>query len=83
MHSSGIFVGYKCAGESCCFRDWNLNAAWRNLFKLRWPDLINQIQPTDWQQAYWETHLQKYINFKVLCYFHHLILVSPEIDIFL
>ncbi|XP_057438459.1 uncharacterized protein LOC130730461 isoform X2 [Lotus japonicus] len=43
-------------------RDWNLNAAWRNLFKLRWPDLINQIQPTDWQQAYWETHLQNCLD---------------------
>ncbi|KAF1897939.1 hypothetical protein Lal_00032701 [Lupinus albus] len=39
-------------------RDWNLNTAWQRLFKLRWPDLIDKIQPTDWQQAYWETHLQ-------------------------
>lgn len=46
--------------ESCYYRDWNINTAWRMLFKLRWPDVADQIQPTDWQQAYWETHLQKY-----------------------
>ncbi|KAK7336948.1 hypothetical protein VNO77_17502 [Canavalia gladiata] len=39
-------------------RDWNLNSAWQRLFKLRWPDHVKQIQPTDWQQLYWETHLQ-------------------------
>ncbi|KAJ1387220.1 hypothetical protein SESBI_40133 [Sesbania bispinosa] len=39
-------------------RVWNLNAAWKKLFKLRWPHLIKQIQPMDWLQEYWETHLQ-------------------------
>ncbi|XP_004493854.1 uncharacterized protein [Cicer arietinum] len=43
-------------------RDWNLNTAWRRLFELRWPNLINQIQPTDWQKAYWETHLQNCLD---------------------
>ncbi|XP_027350539.1 uncharacterized protein LOC113861736 isoform X2 [Abrus precatorius] len=39
-------------------RDWNLNSAWERLFKLRWPDRVKQVQPTDWQQLYWENHLQ-------------------------
>ncbi|MCH90554.1 protein NLRC5, partial [Trifolium medium] len=43
-------------------RDWNLNTAWQKLFKLRWPNIIDQIQPTDWQQAYWETHLQNCLD---------------------
>lgn len=46
--------------ESCYYRDSNIDTAWQMLFKLRWPDIANQIHPTDWQQAYWETHLQKY-----------------------
>lgn len=36
--------------------------AWKALFKLRWPDLVDSIQPVDWQQMYWQTHLQKYVN---------------------
>ncbi|KAI9121945.1 hypothetical protein K1719_006634 [Acacia pycnantha] len=43
-------------------RDWNIDAAWQLFFKLRWPDLANQTQPTDWQQAYWETHLQNCLD---------------------
>ncbi|XP_058737901.1 uncharacterized protein LOC131610054 [Vicia villosa] len=43
-------------------RDWNLNTAWQKKFELRWPNLINQIQPTDWQKVYWETHLQKCLD---------------------
>lgn len=43
-------------------RDRNLNTAWQKLFELRWPDLINQIQPTDWQKAYWEAHLQNCLD---------------------
>ncbi|KAK2363966.1 RNI superfamily protein [Trifolium repens] len=43
-------------------RDWNLNTAWQKLFKLRWPNKIDQIQPTDWQQVYWETHLQNCLD---------------------
>ncbi|KAF7804571.1 protein NLRC3 [Senna tora] len=42
--------------------DWNINTAWQMLFKIRWPDLANQIQPTDWHQAYWETHLQNCLD---------------------
>lgn len=43
-------------------RDCDLDIAWRKLFGLRWPDLINKIQPTDWQNAYWETHLQNCLD---------------------
>ncbi|KAI4300111.1 hypothetical protein L6164_033525 [Bauhinia variegata] len=43
-------------------RDWNLDVAWRMLFKLRWPNLVDQIQTTDWQQVYWETHLQNCLD---------------------
>ncbi|KAL5059820.1 hypothetical protein RYX36_031424 [Vicia faba] len=43
-------------------RDWNLNTAWQKKFELRWPNLINRIQPTDWQKAYWETHVQKCLD---------------------
>ncbi|RYR52993.1 hypothetical protein Ahy_A06g027833 isoform B [Arachis hypogaea] len=43
-------------------RDWNLNTIWRNFFKLRWPHLIDQMQPADWLQAYWENHLQNCLD---------------------
>lgn len=42
----------------CC----KFNTAWRALFKLRWPDLVDCIKPVDWQQMYWEAHLQKYAH---------------------
>ncbi|KAG2405966.1 uncharacterized protein HKW66_Vig0052210 [Vigna angularis] len=38
--------------------DWNLNSAWQRLFHRRWPQRVQPIQPTDWQQIYWEMHLQ-------------------------
>ncbi|KAF3436035.1 hypothetical protein FNV43_RR23127 [Rhamnella rubrinervis] len=44
-------------------RYWNFDAAWRNLFKSRWPKLVNEIQPSDWQQMYWETHLQNCLDY--------------------
>ncbi|XP_028765561.1 protein NLRC3 isoform X2 [Neltuma alba] len=43
-------------------RDGNIDNAWQVFFKLRWPDLAEQTQPTDWQQAYWETHLQNCLD---------------------
>ncbi|XP_054801590.1 uncharacterized protein LOC129305631 [Prosopis cineraria] len=43
-------------------RDWNIDIAWQLSFKLRWPDLANQTQPTDWQQAYWEANLQNCLD---------------------
>ena len=33
-----------------------------NLFELRWPELFNKKESDDWQQMYWETHLQGYIS---------------------
>jgi hypothetical protein len=72
MHLSVILIGYELM-DSCYYRDWNLNTAWQKLFKLRWPNIIDQIQPTDWQQAYWETHLQKYLHYTALYYVYHLI----------
>lgn len=43
-------------------RDWNLDTAWQKKFELQWPNLINQIQPTDWQKLYWESHVQKCLD---------------------
>lgn len=43
-------------------RHWNFDSVWRGLFKLRWPDLAVWIQPVDWQQIYWETHLQNCLD---------------------
>ncbi|KAF5458282.1 hypothetical protein F2P56_022319 [Juglans regia] len=43
-------------------RYWNFNAAWKALFNLRWPDLVDQIEPVDWQEMYWETHLQNCLD---------------------
>lgn len=53
----------------------NFNTAWKALFKSRWPDLARKIQRVDWsagvakyesiidwQQMYWETHLQNCID---------------------
>lgn len=38
-----------------------LGSSWKLLFKVRWPELINSVEPSaDWQQLYWEKHLQKY-----------------------
>lgn len=42
----------------CC----KFNTAWRALFKLRWPDLVDCIKPVDWQQMYWEAHLQNCLD---------------------
>ncbi|KAJ4728379.1 Leucine-rich repeat, ribonuclease inhibitor subtype [Melia azedarach] len=39
-------------------RDEKFNAVWKTLFKMRWPQLVDQIQTVDLQQLYWETHLQ-------------------------
>ena len=38
-----------------------LGSSWKLLFKVRWPELVNSVEPSaDWQQLYWEKHLQKY-----------------------
>lgn len=52
------------------------NAAWKTLFKLRWLETVKQIKPVgcsaehagkseltkDWQQMYWERHMQDCID---------------------
>ncbi|CAK9163479.1 unnamed protein product [Ilex paraguariensis] len=53
----------------------NRSISWRALYKSRWPGLVRRVQPVDWlakegeenyevtydwQQIYWETHLQEY-----------------------
>lgn len=43
-------------------RHWKFNTAWRALCKLRWRDLVEQIEPVDWQQKYWEMHLQNCLD---------------------
>ncbi|WCJ38162.1 RNI-like superfamily protein [Euphorbia peplus] len=43
-------------------RGGNFNSAWKVLFKLRWPMLIDREEPDDWQQMYWETHLQNCLD---------------------
>ncbi|KAJ7972552.1 Leucine-rich repeat, ribonuclease inhibitor subtype [Quillaja saponaria] len=45
-----------------CGSNRYLDIAWKMLFKLRWPALFNHIQPIDWQQIYWETHLQNCLD---------------------
>ncbi|GKU86158.1 hypothetical protein SLEP1_g720 [Rubroshorea leprosula] len=39
-------------------RKMDFNASWKALFMLRWPERINCVQTDNWQQIYWETHLQ-------------------------
>ncbi|XP_030549434.1 ribonuclease inhibitor isoform X2 [Rhodamnia argentea] len=43
-------------------RHGSFNDAWRSLFKQRWAELVDQMEPADWQQAYWEVHLQNCID---------------------
>ncbi|PKI76816.1 hypothetical protein CRG98_002802 [Punica granatum] len=46
----------------------NFDRAWMALFKLRWPDAFELLHPADWQQAYWEKHLQKSLRLQnALC----------------
>ncbi|XVF81113.1 hypothetical protein PTKIN_Ptkin15bG0130300 [Pterospermum kingtungense] len=43
-------------------RNGNFDTAWKALFKLRWPNLASRVQPVDWQQIYWETHVQNCLD---------------------
>ncbi|XP_004290025.1 PREDICTED: protein NLRC5 isoform X1 [Fragaria vesca subsp. vesca] len=46
-------------------RAGDFDKAWRNLFILRWPEIgrrIEVIEPPEWQQIYWETHLQNCLD---------------------
>ncbi|KAK8269771.1 hypothetical protein V6Z11_D11G149200 [Gossypium hirsutum] len=40
----------------------NFDTAWKALFKFRWPDLAECVKPVDWQQIYWETHVQNCLD---------------------
>ncbi|XP_024018410.1 uncharacterized protein LOC21399004 isoform X1 [Morus notabilis] len=40
----------------------NFDKAWKNLFELHWPYLVDDIQTVDWHQKYWEAHLQKCLD---------------------
>ncbi|PPR95374.1 hypothetical protein GOBAR_AA25297 [Gossypium barbadense] len=40
----------------------NFDTAWKALFKFRWPDLVECVKPVDWQQIYWETHVQNCLD---------------------
>ncbi|TYG49147.1 hypothetical protein ES288_D10G071200v1 [Gossypium darwinii] len=51
--SDDLKMGRKCG------RYGNFDTAWKALFKFRWPDLAECVKPVDWQQIYWETHVQK------------------------
>ncbi|KAL5562041.1 hypothetical protein UlMin_031788 [Ulmus minor] len=44
-------------GRICKF-----DKAWRNLLELRWPELVNRTQSVDFQQMYWEAHLQNCLD---------------------
>ncbi|KAK9041004.1 hypothetical protein V6N11_016134 [Hibiscus sabdariffa] len=39
-------------------RNGNFDTAWKALFTFRWPDHVERVQPVDWQQIYWEYHVQ-------------------------
>ena len=44
------------------YKNGNFDTAWKALFKLCWPGLAIRVQPVDWHQIYWETHVQKYVD---------------------
>ncbi|KAG7579824.1 Leucine-rich repeat [Arabidopsis thaliana x Arabidopsis arenosa] len=40
-----------------------LGSSWKVLFKLRWPEFVDRVgSPADWQQLYWEKHLQNCVD---------------------
>ncbi|KDP26432.1 hypothetical protein JCGZ_17590 [Jatropha curcas] len=44
-------------GRSC-----NFDTAWKMLFQSRWPWLVDSNESVDWQQTYWQTHLQNCLD---------------------
>ncbi|KAJ0054615.1 hypothetical protein Pint_01617 [Pistacia integerrima] len=55
---------YDCSGnERKRGRTWKLDAAWKMLFKKRWPQIVHQTEPNGWEQTYWEAHLQRLVRF--------------------
>ncbi|XP_044502364.1 NACHT, LRR and PYD domains-containing protein 14 isoform X2 [Mangifera indica] len=54
---------YDCSGnEKKRGRMWKFNTAWKILFKKRWPQIVHHTEPNDWEQMYWEAHLQSCLD---------------------
>lgn len=58
-----------CGSPDYCFesgrkrgRYGNFNTVWKKLFKTRWSGFTDQIEPFDWQQLYWESHVQSCLD---------------------
>ncbi|KAL0803091.1 hypothetical protein Bca101_058267 [Brassica carinata] len=75
LHNFQNHMPFKCwddyeTGDDCLTsggrkrpRNDILGSSWKLLFKLRWPELINSVEPpADWQQLYWERHLQSCVD---------------------
>ncbi|CAH8361183.1 unnamed protein product [Eruca vesicaria subsp. sativa] len=74
LHNFQTHMPFKCwdnyeTGDYCMTsgrkrpRNDILGSSWKLLFKLRWPELINSVEPpADWQQLYWEKHLQSCVD---------------------
>ncbi|KAM7501543.1 hypothetical protein LguiB_000447 [Lonicera macranthoides] len=73
-HESPSYCFRNCKKRKRCV---NFEMAWRTLYKSRWPDHARQIQPVDllakqgmecyelendWNQMYWEAHLQNCLD---------------------
>ncbi|CAE5991497.1 unnamed protein product [Arabidopsis arenosa] len=57
------------SGDDCLIhgrkrsRNDTLGSSWKVLFKLRWPEFVDRVEsPADWQQLYWEKHLQNCVD---------------------
>ncbi|XP_030499259.2 uncharacterized protein LOC115714650 isoform X2 [Cannabis sativa] len=53
-------VGHGNGGKHGRISGWD--KAWKYLFELRWPKLVDQNEYVDWLQIYWETHLQNCLD---------------------
>ncbi|KAG5377612.1 hypothetical protein IGI04_025454 [Brassica rapa subsp. trilocularis] len=76
LHNFQTHMPFKCwdnyeAGDDCLTltsgrkrpRNDVLGSSWKLLFKVRWPELVNSVEPSaDWQQLYWEKHLQNCVD---------------------
>ncbi|KAJ0254166.1 Uncharacterized protein HA466_0107070 [Hirschfeldia incana] len=68
LHNFQTHMPFKCwdnyeSGDDCLTSGRKRPSSWKLLFKLRWPELINCVEPpADWQQLYWEKHLQSCVD---------------------
>ncbi|CAH2051172.1 unnamed protein product [Thlaspi arvense] len=61
---------YESGGDDCLIsgrkraRNDVLASSWKGLFKLRWPEHTNLVEPppAEWRQLYWEKHLQDCVD---------------------